>query len=56
MQTEIVKICIDNLKYVGTESVSDDGELPIYTGIVFYENKHGVRKELIKMKSQSREL
>ena len=45
MQTEIVKICIDNLKYVGTESVSDDGELPIYTGIVFYENKHGVRKE-----------
>ena len=45
MQKEIIKICIDNLKYVGTESVSDDGELPIYTGIVFFENKHGIRKE-----------
>ena len=45
MQKEIVKICIDNLKYVGYESVSDDGELPIYTGIVFFVNKHGIRKE-----------
>ncbi len=45
MQKDIIKICIDNLKYIGTESVSDDGELPIYTGIVFFENKHGIRKE-----------
>ena len=45
MQTDIGKIYIDNLKYIGTESVSDDGELPIYIGTVFYENKNGVRKE-----------
>lgn len=45
VQKDIIKICIDNLKYIGTESVSDDGELPIYTGIVFFENKHGIRKE-----------
>ena len=45
MQKEIIKIYIDNLKYIATESVSDDGELPIYTGIVFFENKHGIRKE-----------
>ena len=26
-------------------SISDDGGLPVYTGIVFFENKHGIRKE-----------
>ncbi len=42
---EITKIYIDNIKYVGNEYVSDDGELPIYTGIVFFINRHGIRKE-----------
>lgn len=45
MHKEIEKIYIDNLKYIGNESVADDGELPIYTGIVFFENNHGIRKE-----------
>ncbi len=45
MQTEIVKICIDKLCFIGTEEVGDDGELPIYSGTVFFENKHGERKE-----------
>lgn len=45
MQTDIVKICVDNLHFVGMEKVGDDGELPIYTGTVFFENKHGERKE-----------
>lgn len=45
MHKEIEKIYIDNLKYIGTESVADDGELPIYTGIVFFENEFGIREE-----------
>lgn len=44
MQTSIVKVCIDNLHFTGVEEVGDDGELPIYTGTVFFENKHGERK------------
>lgn len=45
MQKDIVKICVDHLHFVGMEEVGDDGELPIYTGTVFFENKHGERKE-----------
>lgn len=45
MQTEIAPICIDNLHFVGIEEVGDDGELPVYTGTVFFENKYGERNE-----------
>lgn len=44
-QKNIAKICVDHLHFVGMEEVGDDGEVPIYTGTVFFENKHGERKE-----------
>lgn len=45
VQTKISKIYIDHLKFRGLEIVGDDGELPIYEGVLYFINRHGERKE-----------
>lgn len=44
-QEEIPNIYIDQIEFLGMETVGDDGELPVYKGTAFYNSKTGQRRE-----------